>query len=371
MSEPIAAQFADSIPQVVAMIRSAKHITIRGFGTKPALAATIRQSHAQALDLSRLSGIIEYEPQEYTFTALAGTKVSDVRAMLQANNQYLPFDPVLVNAGATLGGTLASGLSGSGRLRYGGLRDFVLGVRFVDGQGTLVKGGGKVVKNAAGFDFPKLMVGSCGRLGVVVEASFKVFPAPQSCATLLAPFAGIHPALETLYTLTGKPIDLIALDLLQRGDSGAWMLAARIGGDAALLAERLLALRRIVGAGDALQDEADTAFWSDAAEFSWAEGKAALVKAPVTPSLIPDLEATLSSHDAPRRYAVAGNLLWLSWAEPLSALSAILNAYGLCGTVVRGAASSPWIGHMPVSAFAQRLKSALDPNGKFPPLFTE
>jgi len=371
MHEQGAAYVASSVSQVVEVIRSAERVVIRGRGTKPALTAAPRPQDTHVLDMSRLSGIVEYEPQEYTFTALAGTKVSDIRDMLQANRQYLPFDPVLVDAGATLGGTLASGLSGSGRLRYGGLRDFILGVRFVDGQGTLVKGGGKVVKNAAGFDFPKLMAGSCGRLGVVVEASFKVFPAPQACTTLLAPFTGIQPALDALYTLTGKPIDVMALDLIQDAGPGAWTLAVRIGGDAALIDERLSTLRAIVGPGQALHDEVDAAFWRDTAEFVWAEAAAALVRTPLTPSAILRVEASLPACPALRRYTVAGNLMWLTWTRPIDELSAILDAQGLSGMVVKGAADTPAIGHLPVSAFAQRVKTALDPHGKFPPLFTE
>ena len=113
---------------------------------------------------------------EFTFTALAGTPVREIAAALAERGQYLPFDPMLREAGATLGGTVAAGLSGPGRFRYGGLRDFILGVRFVDGEGRLLRLGGKVVKNAAGFDLPKFFVGSLGRFGVLAEMTFKVFP---------------------------------------------------------------------------------------------------------------------------------------------------------------------------------------------------
>ena len=89
-----------------------------------------------------------------------------------------------VDAGATLGGTVAAGVSGPGRFRFGGVRDFILGVRFVDGQGRLLRMGGKVVKNCAGFDLPKFFVGSLGRFGVLAEVTFKVFPAPASRLTL-------------------------------------------------------------------------------------------------------------------------------------------------------------------------------------------
>ena len=109
--------------------------------------------------MTGLNGVLEYEPSEFTFTALAGTPVRDIAAILAERGQYLPFDPMLVGAGSTLGGTVASGLSGPGRFRFGGLRDFILGVRFVDGGGRLLRLGGKVVKNSAGFDVPKFFVG--------------------------------------------------------------------------------------------------------------------------------------------------------------------------------------------------------------------
>src|SRR5439155_368623 len=134
--------------------------------------------------LSRLSGIVEYEPSEFTFTALAGTPLKAIIAALAERGQYLPFDPPLADAGATLGGTIAAGLSGPGRVRFGGLRDFILGVRFVDGEGRILRMGGKVVKNAAGFDLPKFFVGSAGRFGVLAEITFKVFPRPAATRTL-------------------------------------------------------------------------------------------------------------------------------------------------------------------------------------------
>ena len=166
------------------------------------------------LDLSRLSGVLEYEPGEFTFTALAGTPLASVDSLLAEHGQYLPFDPPLAERGATLGGTVAAGLSGPGRYRYGGVRDFILGVRFVDGAGALVRGGGKVVKNAAGFDLPKLMVGSLGQLGVLVELTLQSLPAAGGHADACTPSS---PAWRrrwrrctALYT---APLDVDALDL--------------------------------------------------------------------------------------------------------------------------------------------------------------
>ena len=108
---------------------------------------------------------------------------------------------------------MAAGLSGSGRQRYGGLRDFFIGARFVDGQGRLVRSGGKVVKNAAGFDQHKLLIGSLGRLGVLVEVSFKVFPKPPAYGTLRVDVADAAAGVAVLRRLATTRFDLEALDL--------------------------------------------------------------------------------------------------------------------------------------------------------------
>jgi len=154
-----------TIDEVQKAVAGSTRVVARGSGTKRGLGAL--EGDATVLDLSRLSGVLEYEPGEFTFTALAGTPVAVVNRLLAEHGEYLPFDPLLAEGGATLGGTVAAGLSGSGRYRFGGVRDFILGVRFVDGTGALVRGGGKVVKNAAGFDLPKLMVGSLGQYGAL------------------------------------------------------------------------------------------------------------------------------------------------------------------------------------------------------------
>src|SRR5581483_4094672 len=168
--------------ELVDAICSAPRVIAGGAGTKPRLVSV--GAEVVRLSMTHLNGIIEYEPSEFTFTALAGTPLREIMAALAERGQYLPFDPMLAAAGATLGGTVAAGLSGPGRFRFGGLRDFILGVRFVDGMGRLLRMGGKVVKNAAGFDLPKFFVGSLGRFGVLVEVTFKVFPRTTSALTV-------------------------------------------------------------------------------------------------------------------------------------------------------------------------------------------
>src|SRR5687767_4858918 len=179
----VASSFAPStVPELVDIVRSTQRVIAVGAGTKPRLSQV--SDEFTRISMTRLKGIVDYEPSEFTFTAMAGTSLKTIAAELSQSGQYLPFDPLLADAGATLGGTVAAGLSGPGRFRFGGLRDFILGVRFVDGVGRLLRLGGRVVKNAAGFDVPKFLVGSAGRFGVLAEITFKVFPRPPASRTL-------------------------------------------------------------------------------------------------------------------------------------------------------------------------------------------
>jgi glycolate oxidase FAD binding subunit len=171
----------DSIEGLRQAIRDAQSLLIVGNRSKPACSAVA--SRTRLISTRSLTGIIQYEPSEFTFTALAGTTLKEIVATLAEKNQYLPFDPMLVQQNATIGGTLAAGMSGPGRHRFGGVRDFVLGAQFVAGDGELIQSGGKVVKNAAGFDLPKLLVGSCGRLAAITALTFKVFPRPVELHT--------------------------------------------------------------------------------------------------------------------------------------------------------------------------------------------
>jgi glycolate oxidase FAD binding subunit len=135
-----------TIEELAEAVRSSPCVLPVGGGTKPRLSGA---AAAAPLSLAGLNRILEYDPSEFTFTAQGGTPLRDIGAALAERGQHLPFDLVLAGAGATLGGTVAAGLSGSGRLRFGGLRDFILAVRFVDGSGRVLRMGGKVVKNAA------------------------------------------------------------------------------------------------------------------------------------------------------------------------------------------------------------------------------
>jgi glycolate oxidase FAD binding subunit len=339
---------------VVDAVRSGEAVRARGGGSKPALSGLAN------LELTALSGILEYDPSEYTFTALAGTTVLEVQELLERHGQFLPFDPVLAEAGATLGGTVASGLSGPGRQRYGGVRDFILAVQFVDGLGRIVRGGGKVVKNAAGFDLPKLHCGSLGRFGVLTEVTFKVFPAPKDWITLRFSFERMHDALEAVIKLGGSSFDLYALELIKK------TVFVRLGGLRSAFPERVQNLEHFLGQHCEVF-EVDAEIWREAREFLWQPSGSSLVKIPLTPAKIPGFETRLLEaglQNSPRRYSSGGNLSWICIDE-VNELEQILLESKLAGLVINGSGHHGLIGQQSGFGMLARLTQALDPNNIF------
>lgn len=352
-------------PQTVedlrAIVRGAERLFPRGGQSKSGLLGLA--NGFEPLDISGLSGIVEYDPSEYTFTALAGARVKDVELSLAEHGQYLPFDPVLSEAGATLGGVVATGLSGPGRYRYGGVRDFLLGVKFVNGDGEVVSGGGRVVKNAAGFDLSKLMVGSLGQFGALVELSFKVFPAPEAFSTLSGQYPSLQEGLEAILRIANAPLDLVAVDLVPGEDSVA--LLVRVGGKKNSLAGRVQRVQKILQRGEAVPEDEEAGLWRAAREFEWLPANCLLVKIPVTPQQVPDLDKRLDQHVAVRRYSAGANVAWVAWPGEAADLEPILISMGLSGLVVIGTAAKPLLGKRTGQEFARRIKRALDPGGKW------
>jgi glycolate oxidase FAD binding subunit len=340
---------------------AAPRVLCRGGGSKTALSGD--RAGAAVIDMTGLAGIVEYEPGEFTFTARAGTRIADLDAALAEHGQFLPFDPPLAAAGATLGGTVAAGLSGPGRYRYGGARDFILGVRYVDSAGQVLRAGGKVVKNAAGFDVPKLMVGSLGELGALAELTFKVFPAPEAYATVRLVCPTLADALAALHRLTASQMDLHAIDLATV-TSGA-VLWARLSGLADALPARLERLRGLLGGGHLLSAEDEPVFWRDAGEFAWSPAGWSVVKVPLTPKRIPELESGLAGQPVMCRYSAGGQVAWIAAEGDLAGLDRSLASLGLPGLVVLGGVNRIRLGAWQSAAFEMRVRGAMDAVGRF------
>ncbi len=347
-----------SLPELQSMVRANPHVLPRGGGTKPAL-STPHDGEA-SIDLTSIAGMLEYEPSEFVFTALAGTRVTDVKSQLAEHGQYLPFDPLLSDQGATLGGTVASGVNGPGRYRYGGVRDFLLGVRFVNSDAEIVHAGGKVVKNSAGFDIPKLMAGSLGQLGVLIELSFKVFPRPEAHTTLHLKCGRLDAALQVVYRVYASPLEIDSLDLeMTSSGPSLWL---RLAGLKSALPARTDRVRNLIGGGDVIDD--DEALWRDVREVKWLPQGWALIKVPVTPKRIAALEQALPV-SALRRYSSGGQVAWIATPDQPSTLDRILVDHNLSGLVLIGSTDRPRLGVRVGDSFARRVKRALDPVGRF------
>lgn len=351
-----------TLADVQTAVGATRHLLARGGGTKPALSTPMEG--VTTLDLSALSGVLEYDPSEFTFTALAGTRVAEVQAMLRERGQYLPFDPPLAEKGATLGGTVAAGLSGPGRYRYGGVRDFILGVRFVDGNAELIRGGGKVVKNSAGFDLPKLMVGSLGQLGVLVELTFKVFPQAPAHVTVQNRLAPLTTALDAFYRLYVARIEIEALDLKPDDSNGA-TVSVRLGGLPEALPARAERIRALLGGGEIMPDDVETTHWAQQREFTWMPRQWSLIKVPVTPKRIQEVESVFAALAPLRYYSAGGNVLWLASPQPLSVLDEKLLSLNLSGLAIVGPPGHTRLGVCTGQAFEQRVATVFDPHGRF------
>jgi glycolate oxidase FAD binding subunit len=174
-----------ALQNIIERVRAARidptPLRIRGGGTKDFYGQGLE---GEVLDTRALTGIVSYEPSELVVTARAGTTLAELETALAARNQYLAFEPPWFGPGATVGGMVASGLSGPARASVGAVRDFVLGVQLLNGKAELLHFGGQVMKNVAGYDVSRLLAGSLGTLGLITEVSLKVLPCPVAEATL-------------------------------------------------------------------------------------------------------------------------------------------------------------------------------------------
>ncbi|OQW40937.1 MAG: glycolate oxidase subunit GlcE [Proteobacteria bacterium SG_bin4] len=201
------------IEQYQAIIRAAADnqtpLQIRGGGTKHFYGNAPAQQPAAFFDTTAYHGIVDYEPTELVLTARAGTRLADVEALLAEHGQMLAFEPPHFGAAATLGGCIAAGLSGPRRATAGAVRDFVLGLRLLDGTGKDLRFGGQVMKNVAGYDVSRLMAGAMGTLGVILEVSLKVLPKPPAEVTLRLAMSEAA-AIEQMNQWAGKPLPVSA-----------------------------------------------------------------------------------------------------------------------------------------------------------------
>ena len=346
--------FAKDIDDVQSHIGESHTVRAVGGGTKTNL------SRNATISLRAMTGVVDYRSDEYIISALAGTPLAEVESLLAEKGQSLPFDPLFAKRGATLGGTVASGLSGPGRWRYGGLRDFILSVQLVSGAGRIIRGGANVVKNAAGFDIPKLVGGSLGCFGILTEVTFKVFPSPKETVTLKLESPDTHSAVEMLCAIAAEPWELMALELSP--PSTLWI---RLGGQRDAVTKRMNRISAtLLQATKTELFTDDDSIWAEAKELDWLPEGMSLLKVPVTPREIVDIEAACNGDSStfPRRYSCGGNVLYLGYRDNFVGLMAQLNTKA--GMIVLGNDPRTFIGKSNDNIFGQRLRLVFDPDNK-------
>ncbi len=223
--------------QVQEALLQKQALTIKGSGSKNFFGGLIK-NNLTPLSVIKHCGVVNYEPKELVITARAGTSLAAIQSLLAEQGQMLAFEPPAFSEQATLGGTIACGLSGPRRPYAGSARDFVLGSKIINGQAEILHFGGEVMKNVAGYDVSRLMVGALGTLGLILEVSLKVLPLPEQEISLTLEYP-VNEAIEQMNKWSATPLPISAAcydgaNLYIRLSGAAAAVSAgskRIGGD--------------------------------------------------------------------------------------------------------------------------------------------
>jgi glycolate oxidase FAD binding subunit len=328
-------------------------LRIRGGGSKDWYGQRLE---GEILDMRGYAGIVDYEPTELVITARCGTPLAEIEAVLAERRQMLAFEPPHFGPDATLGGAVAAGLAGPRRASSGGVRDFVLGAKLLDGKGDILSFGGQVMKNVAGYDVSRLLAGSLGTLGLLLEISVKVLPKPFAETTLTLELSEIE-AIRKLNEWGGQPLPISA---------SCWhdgLLSLRLSGAQAAVD----AARRLIG-GE-VHPQADS-FWEDLREqrspfFSGADALWRL-SVPSTAGALVLGGAQLIEWGGAQRWLHAGSNADLDAATVRRTVSAV----GGHATLFRGGDKSSGVFQPLAPAVArihERLKASFDPAHIFNP----
>jgi glycolate oxidase FAD binding subunit len=382
--------FPRSPAEVAALVAEAactrSPLSVKGLGSKSGLGRSVEG--AASLDLSRLTGITFYEPEELVLSARAGTPIEEIDALLAGKGQELAFEPMscaaLYGTGAgTIGGAYMTNLSGPRRIKAGALRDFVLGVEAVSGRGEIFKAGGKVVKNVTGYDLARGLSGSFGTLAVATDVTLKVLPRAETSATLVLEALEPSRGVAALCAAMGLPVDVSGAAHVPPFAAGRLgfstaVTALRLEGFAPSVAARFdrLALGLAAfGIAQKLDATASQVMWRAIRDVTpLAEPRDAIIwKISIAPEAGPLVgEAVARVHPCEMLYDWSGGLVWLALEPcPGAGAKAIREAIAHNGgghaTLVRAApetrAAIPVLEpQVPtLAALSRRLKAQFDP----------
>ncbi|WP_106744923.1 FAD-binding protein [Yoonia maritima] len=330
-------------------------LRIQGGGTRSYGHAT-----GDVLDMSAMSGITLYEPGALTIVAKAGTPLSEINAALSAENQRLAFEPMdhralLGTTGEpTIGGGVAANVSGPRRISVGACRDFLLGVRFVDGAGNIIKNGGRVMKNVTGYDLVKLLAGSYGTLGVLTEVSFKVLPDLARQTTLVLTGLDDAQAVHAMSAALSSPYEVTGA----AHDPAADKTRFRLEGFVDSVAYRAKELVHVLAPfGIPSEEETDWAAIRDVSVFADQPGNVWRIS--VKPSDAPALVARMGAKAV--QYDWGGGLIWALTDD--GDLRAKLGDFKGHATLIRGDVDTPTFQPeaAPLAAISAGLRKKFDP----------
>ena len=386
-----------SAPQVcrIMQVASARGLAVvpAGFGAHLGLGAPQRRPFV-ALSLESLNALVDHQPANMTLTAQAGMSLTHLQAAAAGSGQWLSVDPPLPTA-TSVGGLIAANLSGPYRFSQGTVRDLLIGITAVRADGSLVKSGGRVVKNVAGYDLGKLYCGSLGTLGVIVEATFKLRTLPEATAAAQIACPDMARLRELLERIMTAPMEPLFIELVASGpDAGSgYILVTGFGGAKEDVADQAATLRSLVDADDELEELVQGDGDAVMAELrdSRAVGEALLrLKVSVLPTKV-TVFMTAVEHEGRRSglamavQAHAGNgVIYVRVSQPHGSDSrrpahALVErlraeATGLGGTLVVEQAAPDvkpgldlWGGGIEALALMKRVKQTLDPQGVLSP----
>jgi len=352
-------------------LHAGARLSIRGGATKRHIGAP--NTNTLELDMRGLEGVVDYDPPELVLTVRAGTRLSTIQSLVASQNQMLafePFDhgPIFGEAPgeATIGGIVAAGISGSQRLSAGGARDHLLGVRAVSGGGELFISGAKVVKNVTGYDLPKLIAGSWGRLAAITEVTLKVLPAPRTALTCVLNGMDVEQAVLAMAAAMGSQAEVAAAAHLPGQQA---LTSLRLQGFEASVKARVQILARQLAHFGPLQQltiaEAD-AFWAGLRTLAPLPADLPLWRISIPPSAGAHLARRLEAKGAKWLLDYAGGLAWAAIAPEETVREDVADLGGHA-TLIRGPASlraaTPAF-HPSTKAFSAletRIRRAFDP----------
>ncbi len=340
-------EFRDRIASATA---SKSALRIRGNGTKDWYGQSL---DGDVLDTTAYSGIVSYDPTELVITARAGTPLREIGAALSENKQMLAFEPPRFDGLATIGGIVASGLSGPRRQAVGSVRDFVLGSALMDGKGDVLNFGGEVMKNVAGYDVSRLLAGSLGTLGLILEVSLKVLPRPFAQHSLQFAMSE-EEALHQVNVWGGQPLPVSAT-CWHDGQLAVRLSGAQAAVDAAIAKMGGTELPDADAFWDRLREQ-QHAFFADAPQGLWRVS---------VPTVAPAL-------NLPGQQLIewGGAQRWLTTSADAATIRAAAIAAGGHATLYKGGDKSVGVFQPLAPAIARihrNLKNAFDPAGIFNP----